>query len=97
MMFQEVSKNTERFIEQMPKEQRKQYGQFFTSMETARFMASLFTIDSEKQLLYASDAGAGSGILSVALIEKCNAILHENQVLDLVCYENDPKVLPLLK
>ena len=53
MMFQEVSKNTERFIEQMPKEQRKQYGQFFTSMETARFMASLFTIDSEKQLLYA--------------------------------------------
>lgn len=51
MMFQEVSKNTERFIEQMPKEQRKQYGQFFASMETARFMASLFTIDSEKQLL----------------------------------------------
>lgn len=97
MMFQEVSKNTERFIEQMPKEQRKQYGQFFTSMETARFMASLFTIDSEKQLLYALDAGAGSGILSVALMEKCNAILHENQVLDLVCYENDPKVLPLLK
>lgn len=39
MMFQEVSKNTERFIEQMPKEQRKQYGQFFASMETARFMA----------------------------------------------------------
>lgn len=33
----------------------------FTSMETARFMASLFTIDSEKQVLYALDAGAGSG------------------------------------
>ena len=28
MMLQEVCKNTERFIEQMPKEQRKQYGQF---------------------------------------------------------------------
>lgn len=33
----------------------------FTSMETARFMASLFTIDSEKQVLYVLDAGAGSG------------------------------------
>lgn len=33
----------------------------FTSMETARFMASLFTIDSEKQVIYALDAGAGSG------------------------------------
>lgn len=33
----------------------------FTSMETTRFMASLFTIDSEKQVLYALDAGAGSG------------------------------------
>lgn len=30
-------------------------------METARFMAQLFTIDSEKQVLYALDAGAGSG------------------------------------
>lgn len=33
----------------------------FTSMETVRFMASLFTIDSEKQVIYALDAGAGSG------------------------------------
>lgn len=97
MMLQEVCENTERFIEQMPKEQRKQYGQFFTSMETARFMASLFTIDSGKQVLYALDAGAGSGILSVALIERCNEILHENQVLDLVCYENDKNVISLLK
>lgn len=97
MMFREVSKNTERFIEQMPKEQRKEYGQFFTSMETARFMASLFKIDSAKPVLSALDAGAGSGILSVALIERCNAVLHEDQVLDLVCYENDPNVLPLLR
>lgn len=96
-MLQEVCENTERFIEQMPKEQRKQYGQFFTSMETARFMASLFTIDSGEQVLYALDAGAGSGILSVALIERCNEILHENQVLDLVCYENDKNVILLLK
>lgn len=39
----------------------------FTSMETARFMASLFTIDSEKQVLYALDAGAGSGYKNLML------------------------------
>ena len=73
MMLQEVNKNTEIFIEQMPKS--KQYGQFFTSVETARFMASLFTIEREKQTLYALDAGAGSGMLAVALIERCNTVL----------------------
>ena len=33
---------TSNFISQMPKEQRKNYGQFFTSKETAIFMADLF-------------------------------------------------------
>ena len=96
-MLKEVCKNTEQFIEQMPKSQRKQYGQFFTSMETARFMASLFFVKSEKQELYALDAGAGSGILSVALLERLNGVLTKEQTLYLTCYENDPNVLPLLE
>ena len=32
---------TKKYIEQMPKSQRKKYGQFFTSKETAVFMAEL--------------------------------------------------------
>ena len=35
---------TKKYIEQMPKSQRKKYGQFFTSKETAVFMAELFEV-----------------------------------------------------
>ena len=61
---------TKKYIEQMPKFQRKKYGQFFTSKETAVFMAELFEVPVNKEQLHILDAGAGSGILSVALIEK---------------------------
>ena len=96
-MLQEVCKYTDAFIEQMPKSLRKQYGQFFTSMKTAQYMASLFAIPCEKKDIYALDAGAGTGILSVALIERCKDILSEGQTLHIYCYENDKNVLPLLR
>lgn len=54
----------------MPKAMRKKYGQFFTSKETAMFMAELFDISQNKSELKILDPGAGSGILSVALIER---------------------------
>ena len=37
-----VVTSTTKYIEQMTKAQRKKYGQFFTSKETAVFMAELF-------------------------------------------------------
>ena len=46
MILDTICLRTENFIQQMPKEQRKQYGQFFTSRETARFMASLVIADT---------------------------------------------------
>lgn len=64
-----VLQTTKKYIEQMPKSQRKKYGQFFTSKETAVFMAELFKIPVDKEHLHILDAGAGSGILSVAIIE----------------------------
>lgn len=42
------------------------------------------------------DAGAGSGILSYAFMEELGKYSHIKQV-ELVCYENDEKVLNLLK
>jgi ribosomal protein L11 methylase PrmA len=69
MILEWVSKRTDDFIAQMPKSLRKQYGQFFTSLTTARFMASLFTLPKKKELNIL-DAGAGSGILSIALLER---------------------------
>lgn len=78
----------------MPKERRKRYGQFFTSSETALFMSNLFNIP-DKKCIKILDPGAGSGILSAALIETLQDKNLEN--IELVCYENDNNILPLLK
>ena len=40
-MLEKIIELTNEYIESMPKKERKKYGQFFTSMETARFMAGL--------------------------------------------------------
>ena len=87
---------TNRYIQMMPKSQRKKYGQFFTSKETAVFMAELFDIPVAKAELHILDAGAGSGILSVALIERLQA-MPQLQSIHLVCYENDCQIIELLQ
>lgn len=89
-------RTTKEYIDEMPKSQRKKYGQFFTSKETALFMAGLFDVPANKTHLYILDAGAGSGILSIALIERLQA-LSQLQYVHLVCYENDPQIIKLLK
>ena len=91
-----VINKTNEYIENMPKSLRKRYGQFFTSKETASFMAGLFVLPSNKQSLKILDAGAGSGILSVALIEKLQSYNQINHI-ELVCYENDTNIITLLE
>ena len=87
---------TTEYIDHMPKSQRKKYGQFFTSKETAVFMAELFKIPNERQTLSILDPGAGSGILSIALLERLQAFSTIKEI-RLVCYENDPNVMELLR
>ena len=38
-MLEKIIELTNEYIESMPKKERKKNGQFFTSMETARFMS----------------------------------------------------------
>lgn len=94
-MIDYVFQNTTEYIDRMPKSLRKKYGQFFTSPETAAFMASLFTIPNQ-DTISVLDPGAGSGILSVALIER---LQNEPSIsrIEAVCYDNDPNILELLK
>lgn len=95
-MIDYILNRTTEYIEQMPKAKRKKYGQFFTSKETAVFMAGLISAPPKKENLSVLDPGAGSGILSVALIEQLEQYPDVRSV-DLVCYETDQNVLPLLK
>lgn len=94
-LLDRVVESTTEYIKTMPKTLRKKYGQFFTSKETAVFMASLFDITEDSRTISILDPGAGSGILSVALLERIDALSVEQ--VDLVCYENDDKIIPILK
>ena len=47
---------TKKYIEQMPKSQRKKYGQFFTSKETAVFMAELFEVPVNNSFIFLTPA-----------------------------------------
>lgn len=95
-MLKKIIEKTSQYIENMPKKERKKYGQFFTSMETAQFMASMFVIPKKQEIISVLDAGAGSGILSCAMIERLDKI-DEIKEIELTCYETDENVLPLLK
>lgn len=95
-MLEAVVVKTNEYIENMPKAQRKLYGQFFTSLQTARFMAEMYDFTKLSSHVKVLDAGAGSGILACALLER---LAQEKFVekIELVCYENDDNIISLLK
>lgn len=95
-MLDHVVNQTMIFLENMPKSKRKKKGQFFTSVETARFMADMFDLDNCKGRISVLDPGAGTGILSVAFLERLMSLSSDINV-SLTCYETDPEVLPVLK
>ena len=95
-MLDFIIERTNKYIDDMPKKERKKYGQFFTSKETARFMAELYTIPENLSKVRILDSGAGSGILSCALLERLEQ-MDSIQMIELTCYENDDNILGLLK
>lgn len=94
-MLSYITKNTMAYLEGMPKTDRKKIGQFFTSKETAEYMASLFAIPAKEKITIL-DPGTGTGILSAALIDRI--LQTDNKIsIELTCYETDENVLPVLK
>lgn len=94
-ILDQIIDKTDKFIAGKTKSERKAYGQFFTSKETARFMAGLFNYPHQATLRIL-DPGAGSGILSVAVVEEINKNHGTVEKIELMCYETNPDVLPLL-
>ena len=87
-ILEEVVENTNAFIASVPKSQRKKFGQFFTTAKTAEYMADLFCIDLNKEELSLLDAGAGTGILSAALLDRIFQLGYTGTI-NLTCYETD--------
>lgn len=95
-MLKKIIELTNEYINNIPKKERKKYGQFFTSIETARFMAKLYDIPNNLSKVSILDAGAGSGILSCAFMERLEKMENVYEI-ELTCYENDNHILSLLK
>jgi len=94
-LIDRVFEETLKYLECMPKIKRKEIGQFFTSVETARYMASMFSVPTKSDITIL-DAGAGSGILTAAVVDR----LQKEPIIKhirITCYETDESVLPILK
>lgn len=95
-MLNFIIEQTDKYIASKPKSLRKNIGQFFTSKETAKFMTSLFNMPSKDQIKVL-DPGAGSGILSAAVIEEIEKQCNKSSRVELTCYETDTDIIPLLQ
>jgi adenine-specific DNA-methyltransferase len=95
-MLNYIIDKTDVFISSKTKVKRKSFGQFFTSKETARFMAELFSAPA-KDTVKILDPGAGSGILSAAAVEIIEKQHGQVKNIELTCYENNADVWPLLE
>src|SRR5258707_12172950 len=77
-----------------PSERKKHFGQYLTPVETAYFMAKF--VGPRKQDLRILDPGAGTGVLSCALLERLAASSH-NLSIELEAHETDLDLIDYLK
>lgn len=90
-------RNTGKLIREKSKSENIRLGRLFTKKDTARLMADMLKIDEKKTVYTVLDPGAGTGILSAAVIERiCKSAPACRQIF-LTCYENDPIYLPMLE
>ena len=90
-------RNTSKLIRAKSKSENIRIGRFFTKKETARLMANMLTLDENKTAYTVLDPGAGTGILSAAVVEEiCNRCKNCRQIF-LTCYENNPDFIPMLQ
>ncbi len=90
-------RNTGKLIREKSKSENVRLGRLFTKKDTARLMASMFEIDTKKTAYTILDPGAGTGILSAALVEEiCKKAAFCKQIF-LTCFETNEDFLPMLE
>ncbi len=90
-------RNTGKLIRARSKSENVRLGRFFTKKETARLMAGLVPLDESKTAYTILDPGAGTGILSAAMVEEICKRSPSCRVIFLTCYENDPTLIEMLE
>ena len=90
-------RNTGKLIRAKSGSEGVRLGRFFTKKETARLMASMLPLDENKTAYTVLDPGAGTGILSAAVVEEICTRCKKVQRIFLTCYENNPEFIPMLE
>ncbi len=90
-------RNTGKLIRIKSKSENIRLGRLFTKKDTARLMADSLSFDSAKTAYTILDPGAGTGILSAAVIEAiCKKAKNCRQIF-ITCYENNPDFADMLE
>ena len=90
-------RNTGKLIREKSKSENVRLGRLFTKKPTARLMASMLKIDEEKTAFTVLDPGAGTGILSAAVIEEICKRAKKCKQIFLTCYETSEDFIPMLE
>lgn len=77
-------------------EHKKNFGQFFTDINIAKFMTSLANINEELREIDILDCGSGNGILSISLLERLDTLKLSLNV-NLHLYEIDQDIIDSLR
>jgi len=88
-----IQKQTLNYLSTVSKVERKAIGQFFTPSPIADYMGGMAHFEGKK--VRCLDPGAGSGILTAAVVDALTAKGVEHFEVDL--YENNTTVIPLLQ
>ena len=90
----QIMNNTIQYMSAFPKEMQKEYGQFFTNIETAKYMANMLPI-SKNETISLMEPGCGNILLSTAVICRLIKETHVKNI-NLALYEIDERIRVLL-
>jgi len=90
-------RNTNKLIRMKSKSENVRLGRLFTKKETARLMASMLTFEEGKTAYTVLDPGAGTGILSAAVIEEICQRCSSCRQIFLTAYESNPEFIAMLE
>ena len=92
-----ATRNTAKLVRAKSKSDNVRLGRLFTKRETAALMASMLVLDEDKTAYTLLDPGAGTGILSAAVIEEICKRCPKCKQIFVTCYENNPEFVPMLE
>ena len=90
-------RNTAKLVREKSKSENIRLGRLFTKKDTARLMANMISLDPARTVYTVLDPGAGTGILSAALVEHICKNAPACKQIFLTCYENNPDFIARLE